>query len=242
MKQAKIIFIVLAVVLLCSCQTKSEVKGSPKPKSATQSAISEKEPENPNDLKVTNAILDKAKPCHSILADYWLPANYSALEKRADYIVEGYFSKDATQDIKFYYNIDVKKNIIEDGSCKNTFAITKVLKGNKDIKEAIIHMGYYVVEEKGQYSVIYGSQVKPMRKGDYWLMFLTKDEKTNLYYITGDFTGRYPIPSKEQISDVKNNKKVRGVSKSSFGMYDEQDVREDEQYFRQIIKRFYINK
>jgi len=153
-KKIEVLFIVFALVFLVGCKTEPEKQRPERPNAQTKGAIQEK-PEDPSDLKVTNNMLDKAKPVKGGV-DFPVFDTYSKLEKEASLIVEGYFSENATQEVNFCLDKDNKTNENKSGMSTNKFTVTKVFKGNKDIKSVDVSMYYYLEKKVANFNYIHG--------------------------------------------------------------------------------------
>ena len=90
------------------------------------------------------------------------------------------------------------------GESKCQFKITRVLEGDLQVGETItiVQKYYYEDTEHGGKELHNNSYIRPMKKGDKWVYFLTYYEDYLGYRTTFTIQGRFPVPpSKDSSAD-----------------------------------------
>lgn len=125
--------------------------------------------------------------------DRMIYEDFENLEKSSDLVVVGEFVNETHQVLK--YMDEENKKYLYDAVSDNMFKITKVLKGDKSVNDEVkVSQRYGYCEQDGVKTLAAFSGLTPMNKGDKWILFLFYDEAEETYWVTGDFTGRYPVP------------------------------------------------
>jgi hypothetical protein len=239
MKKVMVYITVLCVVLLVGCGTKTEANQTTQPKKEKPVVLAEKKPDDPNKFIPTEEEIGSAKVtyCPSDRITY---TELSELEKRTDLVVEGSFTGNTTQEVDFSYNPETNENDMEYGKSKRSFQITKVLKGDKNLDRVDISMEYWFEKKEGQLEIVSYSSLSPMKDGEKWLMFLHYDKELKRYWFEGDSTGRFPIPSKEQINARKQNVKLPGVNANAFEFINK-EIKPNSNLYKAIIQKYYLS-
>ena len=150
------------------------------------------------------------------------------LEKYSNIIVVGTFIEDAVQEEEYRYNDYFKKDLLSWISSYNTIEVSKVIKGDVEVGDKItIIQGYGVVDDR----LITLSDLTPMIKGDTWFFCLSCEEGSDIYWVTGDSDGRYPVPNSK-------NRTLAISEYSDLGVYDEQNFKSD--IYSEILEKYDI--
>lgn len=136
--------------------------------------------------------------------------NISDLVKAADLIIIGEYIEDTKQELEYKYSAEFGKDIFDNATSTNTILVKKLLKGDITDKTLPISQRYGVLEDTNQ--LIAFSELTPMEKGQQWIFFLFYDDINNTYWVSGDYTGRYPVPDDklisicDAVSDLRNKR------------------------------------
>lgn len=125
--------------------------------------------------------------------------NLTELMNASDLVIIGEYCKNTEQLIEYSFSDVFNKNIITDITSCNSISVEKVLKGNTDEKTIKISQRYGI--DENQDKLITFSEMTPMNKGEQWIFFLSYDEINKIYWCSGDYTGRYPVPN-EKINSI----------------------------------------
>ncbi len=156
----------------------------------------------------------------------------SKLAESADLIVIGEFIKDSEQELKYEFDPYFGKEVFSDVTSTNEISIKKVLKGSVD-SDTIKMSQRYGIDRTNR--LITFSDMTPMEKGDQWIFFLIYDEPNDMYWASGDYTGRYPVPNDELISACEKVDTLRKECDEALSAYTEisesqaVSMRQDEQ-------------
>ena len=146
-------------------------------------------------------------------ADRPIYDDVSELAESADLIVIGEFIKDSEQEL-IYDNGGVFVSV----TSTNEIAVQKVLKGSVDGDTLQIVQDYGIDRTN---RLITFSDMTPMEKGDRWIFFLVYDEYRDAYWVSGDYTGRYPVPNDELISACEKVDAIRKECDEALSAYTE---------------------
>lgn len=141
------------------------------------------------------------------LADFNWYGDLNALEKDSDLVVTGRFTEDAAQEGNGYVN---------------SFEIGQTLKGSSESDVIRIFQRYTVNE--GSKSIVAYSHLTPMAKDSEWICFLKSSGSEDMYYCTGDTSGRYPFPFVDMDREKLENNEY---SADELGVYRAEDFRYD---------------
>ncbi|MCL2019862.1 MAG: hypothetical protein FWG70_08915 [Oscillospiraceae bacterium] len=158
---------------------------------------------NPNS-EATQEIVNEYNNIEIIrwMSDRNIHRTFENLIESAELVVIGEFTEDATPTINYGYDLYFEKDVITNYWSTNTILIHEVLKGNIDTEKISVCQNYAVIEqESGKLGILTSSDLTPMNKGDQWIFFFGGDKEGSSYWLTGDYTGRYPIPN-ERLSEI----------------------------------------
>lgn len=222
--KVRIICTLTAAVLLstaCSANTASKTSET------TASAVIDK-----SDYKLTR-----------IESDMLLYEDLDSLEKDSDCIIIGEIS-DVSQDIEREYSGQFDKNIVTNVCTAGKIKVIKAIKGELEENQEITLMQRYAyVDETKQ--LISFSNATPMVKGDKWIFFMSKGYEDE-FWLTGDYTARYPLPEIFDDSMLINMKKdnfsdaslLDKIPSEKIGVYQKECF--DVSLYSEILKKYNI--
>lgn len=140
--------------------------------------------------------------------DYVIYRNLEALENEAEIIVAGQFAEDA---------------VPADDRMVGEFKIAKVLKGDVEAESIVKISQNYTIDEAAK-KILTRTMLTPMEKGGSWIYFLKETKEAGVYYVVGDYTGRYPYAdfSLEKLKAYEYGIRELGLwEKNEFFVYDD---------------------
>ncbi|MCH5205511.1 MAG: hypothetical protein J1F09_01075 [Oscillospiraceae bacterium] len=150
------------------------------------------------------------------------------LENASVAVVVGTFVEDAEQKVQYQYNAAFSKEIVSWVNSYNTIEVSRVLKGDVEVGDNLKLTQLYAVVD-GQ--LITMSDLTPMVKGDTWIFFLDCEEGSDIYWVTGDSDGRYPVSS-------NTNKTLAITQYSNLGVYKKQNFKSG--IYSEILEKYDI--
>ncbi|MCR5206144.1 MAG: hypothetical protein K6E47_14025 [Lachnospiraceae bacterium] len=141
--------------------------------------------------------VDYSKSLASLYSNLY--TDYERLYNDSDLIVKGKFTGEAEKETVTLYDICDGKYKEYRGASYNVFHIDEVIKGDVKGNDIKIKQNYFVDEANDR--IITYSELTPMEKGSEWVYFLKNDSKGDYYYLSGDYTCRYPL--NKQITEEK---------------------------------------
>lgn len=204
----KIIALTISIVLLCgltACSSKE--KAVEKQEITTQKAEAVQETYN-------------GVPLVRVCADRMIYDNFKELEEAADLVVIGEFAEEAQQTLEYQYMGQFGKEVITGAVSSNVIKVNEVLKGEQPEGDIKISQRYGYDKDNNNQLVTF-SDLTPMEKGDKWVFFLFWSEEDETYWTTGDYTGRYPLPTAEIKQLCKSTGDTQRVKENiDWGNYD----------------------
>lgn len=130
-----------------------------------------------------------------VSTDRMIYQSLNEIEESSTIIVEAKVVDTIGQEVSTYYDVDLDKNVPGSGYTKRKLEIQKVIKGDVSIGDSIILMqDYYVwTDTDDEKKLITLTELKPLKNGENYLLFLSWSKKFESYYETGDFQGVYPM-------------------------------------------------
>lgn len=144
--------------------------------------------------------------------------NVPDLVDSADLIVIGEFIKDSEQKLEYSFDSVLGVEAFDDVTSTNEISIKKILKGSVDSDTIKMSQRYGIDEDN---RLITFSEMTPMEKGDQWIFFLTYNESKDMYWASGDYTGRYPVPNDKLYSVCEKVMSIRKECDEALSAYTE---------------------
>lgn len=130
----------------------------------------------------------------------------SEMEDNCTIIVEGKVGKVLGQEVSTRYDLVLQKEVPGAGYTNHEFLVTKVHAGNVKVGDKIsVSQQYFIWDyDDGSKQLISSSAVKPLEKGETYLLFLVYSEARKSYASVCDFQGIYPIEELQSNISAKN--------------------------------------
>lgn len=131
----------------------------------------------------------------NISCDRTLYESLEEIEEEATIIVEVEARDTVEQVVSTFYDSVFKQNYPEAGYTKRELEVEKVYKGDVSVGDKIVLMQDYFIwaEDNGEKKLMSLTELKPMKKGEKYLLFLAWSKNKEAYYEVGDFQGVYPL-------------------------------------------------
>ncbi len=143
---------------------------------------------------------------HADTADRILYESLTQVEKEATIIVEAIPKDIIGQKVSTVYDYEFQKELPGSGLTKRECEITKVYKGDVEIKDTIVLLQDYYIwnytdDNSGEkQQLITTSYLKPAIKDMKYLLFLLYDDRHDGYWPVCDYEGMFSIPASNTLN------------------------------------------
>jgi len=210
MKRLILLFLNLSFILiLSSCK-------------ATDPKVAENDNTIPSDTQTTDVIVDIPADIEVVynggMSDRVIYEDLKQVEDKSSLIIKAVPKKNLGQEVSTTYDYELNKDLPDAGYTKWEFEITKVYKGDVDVKDKLVLLHDYYVwpRSDGKKQLITLSSLKPALKDKEYLMFLQYDDINKGYWLVGDYMGMFAIPTDE----IKAKIKAKTLKQPDIEVYD----------------------
>ncbi len=131
----------------------------------------------------------------NVACNRMLYESLEGVEEEATIIVEAEAGNVLDQVVSSFYDSTFQKDLPSAGYTRRELKIEKVHQGDVNVGDKIVLMQDYFIwtNTDNIKQLISLTGLKPMKKGEKYLLFLAWDKNKEGYYAVGDFQGVYPL-------------------------------------------------
>jgi len=164
--------------------------------------------------------------------------NLEQIEEQASVIVKASVSENLGQEVDTTYDYVFQKEMPTYGYSKWEVEVSKVYKGDVNVGDKLILLQEYYIWTKsdGKKQLVTSSSVKPVKKGEEYLLLLRYEELLGGYSTVGDYQGIYAIPTEEIVAKIEEGTLVQ----ADFDIYyDDEPLNYLIPIYNEITKRYF---
>lgn len=173
----------------------------------------------------------------NVAADKNTYENLTDVEANSAIIVEGIVKKNLGQEVNTYYDPKFKKDLPTSGWTNWQVEVTKVYKGDVKVGDKITYGQDYYIRDygNGKKQLISITAQKPVQLSEKYLLFLSYDEGLKKYCATGDYEGKFAIPS-----DELKEKGISGtVTQTDLDLYENEKLFSIQSIYKEVVEKYF---
>ena len=163
--------------------------------------------------------------------------NLQQVEDYSTIIAEAVAKKSIGQEVSTHYDYEFKKELPDTGFTRWEIEVTKVYKGDVKVGDKLpLLLQYYIwANSDGKKQLVTGSSLKPVVKGNKYLLILDYDDYNKGYWLVSDYEGMFAVPT----GDLRAKVKAGTLAQSDLDVYDGETLQYLIPIYSEVVQKYF---